>query len=101
MILDATMECATDYEWQDGNGQATRIISQEGEYAVTVTFQDSNLVVNGDFEDGNTGFDTDYTVGGGGTWGQLSDAGTYAINTNPKLQEASDLHCRKLIDHHQ
>jgi hypothetical protein len=36
-----------------------------------------NLVVNGDFESGNTGFATGYVLGG------VYDPGTYTIGTNP------------------
>jgi len=36
-----------------------------------------NLVINGDFESGNTGFTTGYTIG------DLSNPGGYAIGTNP------------------
>jgi hypothetical protein len=36
-----------------------------------------NLVINGDFENGNTGFTTGYTIG------NLSGPGAYAIGTNP------------------
>ncbi|WMX16423.1 gliding motility-associated C-terminal domain-containing protein [Aureispira sp. CCB-E] len=41
-----------------------------------------NIIYNGDFEDGDVGFSSAYTVGTGGPFGQLSNAGTYAINTN-------------------
>ena len=36
-----------------------------------------NLVINGDFESGNTGFTTGYTIG------DLSNPGSYAIGANP------------------
>lgn len=42
----------------------------------------TNLVVNGNFESGNTGFSSTYTIGTGGPWGLLSNEGTYVINTN-------------------
>lgn len=41
-----------------------------------------NLVVNGGFEAGNTGFSSAYSIGTGGTWGLLSNEGTYVINNN-------------------
>ena len=46
------------------------------------TLSGVNIIYNGDFESGSTGFSSDYVVGTGGTFGQLSAAGTYAINTN-------------------
>ena len=73
------------YTWQDNSNNQTFTATSTGTYYVTATYIDStnNLVNNGDFEQGNTGFTTDYTVGTGGPWGQLSNAGTYAINTSP------------------
>lgn len=46
---------------------------------------DQNIIVNGDFSDGDTGFTSDYIVGTGGPFGQLSDEGTYAVTTNSSL----------------
>ena len=43
-----------------------------------------NLVSNGDFERGNKNFKTDYSIGRGGEWGTLSNAGTYLITNNPR-----------------
>ena len=36
-----------------------------------------NLVINGDFENGNTGFNTGYSIG------DVANPGGYAIGTNP------------------
>ncbi len=44
-----------------------------------------NLVVNGGFEQGNTGFLSDYSLGDGGTFGDLSDEAEYGIYTSPSL----------------
>ena len=46
------------------------------------TLSGVNIIYNGDFEDGVAGFNSDYVIGTGGTFGQLSNPGTYAINTN-------------------
>ena len=51
-------------------------------YINTPTSLSTNLVVNGDFENGNVSFSSTYTVGTGGTWGLLSNEGTYVVNTN-------------------
>ena len=47
----------------------------------------NNFVNNGDFSNGNTGFTSSYIVPGMpyGTYGQLSNEGTYAVTTNPNL----------------
>lgn len=75
----------TSYQWDNGSVNQTRQVSQAGTYSVTVGQIGTNLIVNGDFELGNSGFSTDYIVGTGGTYGQLSNEGTYAITTSPNL----------------
>jgi PEP-CTERM motif len=42
----------------------------------------ANLVTNGNFESGNTGFTTEYNIGGGGPGGNTTE-GQYQILTNP------------------
>ncbi|RFC55906.1 T9SS type B sorting domain-containing protein [Brumimicrobium aurantiacum] len=69
--------------WDDGTNLATRTISTPGIYYVDAKYIGTSIVNNGDFSQGNTGFSTNYTVGTGGSWGQLSSPGTYAINTSP------------------
>lgn len=49
----------------------------------TITLKNTNLVVNGDFSAGATGFSTSYVPGTGGPWGLISYPATYAIATNP------------------
>lgn len=71
--------------WGDNSTSPTRTITSQGTYDVQVIHVGNNLIQNGDFEQGNTGFYTEYTVGTGGTWGQLSVEGTYAITTSPSL----------------
>jgi gliding motility-associated-like protein len=53
-------------------------------YSVS-TATSNNLITNGDFEAGNTGFTTGHVPGTGGTYGLLSLNNTYAITTNPSL----------------
>ena len=43
----------------------------------------SELLQNGDFEDGLGGFSSDYNLGLGGNMGFLSEQGTYGISVNP------------------
>ncbi len=75
------------YLWEDGSTAQTHIAYGAGIYSCTVTdFGTSGeLVVNGDFSSGATGFSSDYIPGTGGTYGLLSNAGTYAVSTNPQL----------------
>ena len=52
-------------------------------YKLTVTaLTPSNFVANGDFSGGYTGFTSSYIIGTGGTYGQLSNEGTYAVTSN-------------------
>ena len=75
------------YLWEDGSTAQTHLAGSAGTYTCTVTdFGTSGeLVVNGNFNAGATGFTSDYVPGTGGTYGLLSNAGTYAVNTNPQL----------------
>lgn len=73
------------YLWNNGSTNATKYVSQPGTYWVKVGTLGDNQIVNGDFEQGNTGFSTNYTPGNGGPWGLLSNPGTYAITTSPNL----------------
>ncbi|MFK7950618.1 MAG: gliding motility-associated C-terminal domain-containing protein [Saprospiraceae bacterium] len=52
-----------------------------------------NLITNGDFELGNTGFTTGHTPGTGGTWGLVSNNGTYAVTTNPNSVHSNFASC--------
>ena len=51
------------------------------------------MVVNGDFENGASGFTSDYIPGTGGSWGLLSNPGQYAISTNPNLVHNNFYYC--------
>lgn len=72
------------YLWDNGSTMQTRSITTAGTYNCTVTdFGTSgDLVTNGDFSGGATGFTSDYIVGPGGPWGPLSDPGTYGVSNN-------------------
>lgn len=75
------------YLWEDGSTTQTHLADAAGTYTCTVTDfgTTGELVVNGDFSMGTTGFTSDYVPGFGGTYGLLSAAGTYAVSTNPQL----------------
>jgi gliding motility-associated-like protein len=63
------------------NPIATPIVTTT--YVVTAVQQGGNLINNGDFSQGRTGFTSDYVVGFGGPFGQLSAEGTYEVATSP------------------
>lgn len=54
-------------------------------FSVTVsTLSDQNLIVNGDFEQGDFGFTSDYIRGTGGSSGLLTSEGQFAVDDNPR-----------------
>ncbi len=61
--------------------------------ALAVCQASANLIINGDFESGNTGFTSDYEYtsasGGLATGGEGSGAGRYAVGTNPQYYHSS------------
>lgn len=74
------------YSWSPGNSTNQNLtITSGGTYTCTATIYSNDLITNGNFSAGNTGFTTSYAVGTGGTWGPVSNAGTYSITTNPNL----------------
>jgi gliding motility-associated-like protein len=81
------------YKWNNNSTSATRFITGPGTYSVKVGKLGNNQIVNGDFESGNTGFTTAYTVGTGGTWGLVSNPGTYAITSSPFLAHSNFTPC--------
>ncbi len=85
------------YLWDNNSTSATRAVTQTGTYWVkvgTVELTD-NLIVNGDFEQGNTGFSTGYTYTNTstGTYGMLSQEGYYTITSSPNLAHTNFLAC--------
>lgn len=81
------------YKWNNNSTAATRFVTSAGTYSVKVGKLGNNQIVNGDFESGNTGFTTGYTVGTGGPWGLVSNPGTYAITTSPFLAHSNFTPC--------
>ncbi|HMQ89837.1 MAG TPA: hypothetical protein PKB07_19700, partial [Flavilitoribacter sp.] len=76
--------------WSPGAGLAdsasaatAATVNQTTTYTVSVrSLSPTNLLVNGDFSQGDTGFTSDYIYGTGGGVGLLSNEGQYAIATN-------------------
>ncbi|MNK05581.1 hypothetical protein D3C87_234640 [compost metagenome] len=73
------------YRWNNNSTAPTRFVTGPGTYSVRVGKLGNDQIVNGDFESGSTGFTTDYVPGTGGGSGLLTNEGTYAITTNPRL----------------
>ncbi len=76
-----------DYLWNNGHTGQTRTVTGAGTYSCRVTEfnMQGDLVVNGNFSAGATGFTTDLVPGTGGSWGLLSNPGQYAVTTNSSL----------------
>ena len=63
-------------------------------YTLTAkTVTGPNLVNNGDFSQGNTGFTSNYTLGTGGQWGPVTNPGTYGITTVANLVHSQFAPC--------
>lgn len=75
------------YSWMPGGATTPSIqVNAFGTYSCTVTNSSGNLVINGNFSAGNTGFNSNYIVPAfPGPWGLVSNPGEYAINTSPNL----------------
>jgi gliding motility-associated-like protein len=85
------------YNWNIGAGnQPSVTITSPTTLILNVANFTQNLVVNGDFESGNTGFTTGYSPGMGGSFGLLSNPSTYAITTNPNLVHSNFGTCSDL-----
>ncbi|MEM7103936.1 MAG: SprB repeat-containing protein, partial [Bacteroidota bacterium] len=74
------------YNWSNGDFGPVITVSPTMDMTYTVTVSESaNLIVNGDFEAGNTGFTSAYNLGNGGAFGLLSDPADYGIFSSPNL----------------
>ncbi len=93
---DTTLDCGTSvtltaptgldgYNWMNLSNTNTLNVSQGGTYWCTAYQSTGNLVTNGDFSNGSSGFQSDYTPGTGGSWGLLSNEGEYAVTSNSSL----------------
>ena len=92
---DITLTSGTydNYLWNDNSIQPTLTVNQEGTYWLRAYTLGPNLINNGDFEQGITGFSSDYIIGNGGSWGQLSIPGTFAVTTSPNLVHNNFVFC--------
>ncbi len=83
------------YLWSDGSSNPTLSVNSSGTYILNanILVGGSNLVVNGDFSSGTSGFISDYIAGTGGSYGLLSNAGQYAVSTSPSLVHNNFYYC--------
>lgn len=81
----------TSYNWSTGAATQNITVTTSGNYSLTATNLSGDLVINGNFSAGNTGFFTAYNPPLGGSWGPLSWEGTYMISTNPQLTHTNFL----------
>ncbi len=73
----------TSYVWNTGSKNQNITITATGTYICTATKISGDVINNGNFSAGNTGFSSAYVPGTGGTWGVLSAEGTYAVGNDP------------------
>lgn len=83
----------TSYLWQDGSTDSLYTINGAGTYFVTVTDTLGNVLTNGDFEMGSTGFTSNYTDSTGGGSAALFPEGHYAVVNNPQIHHANFAPC--------
>jgi len=93
--LNLTVPPGYDYfSWNVVSGNPTTItINSPQTVVLNVQNTTGNLVINGDFEAGNSGFTTGYGPGTGGAFGLLTNAGTYAITTSPSNVHNNFVNC--------
>ena len=85
------------YSWSTGSSNNSITVNSSGVYSVNASIIGANVILNGDFEGGNTAalnnFSTAYIPGVGGSWGILSDPGTFAISTSPNNVHSNFSNC--------
>ena len=83
-----------DYTWFENSDETNYDLDEEVSIDETTTFtlvarylSEENIIVNGDFEDGDSDFTTDYEIGTTSCYGAgfLDCEGTYGVLDNPNL----------------
>ncbi|MEI6577540.1 MAG: gliding motility-associated C-terminal domain-containing protein [Bacteroidota bacterium] len=95
--LSAWAQFANAYSWAPAAGLNQTYVnnpvahpSVSTQYVVSAyTVLDSNLIVNGDFDAGNTGFSSNYTYNAVSVWNEA----TYAVNSNPNAVHPNFASC--------
>lgn len=77
------------YLWDNGSTLQSRTVTALGNYYCRASQLGQDLVVNGNFDLGNNGFVSNYVVGTGGTWGPISNPGTYLVTSNSSLAHSN------------
>ena len=72
----------TSYLWNTGATTQSITVNAAGTYNCAITLLSNDLITNGGFSTGNSGFSSSYVVGTGGSWGPLSSEGQYLVTTN-------------------
>lgn len=70
------------FAWEDGTHTIPRTFSSTGQYIFQGFIHVEDLIVNGDFENSNTGFTSDYIQNQTSIWNE----GTYAITPDVNIQ---------------
>lgn len=70
------------FSWDDGTQTIPKTFSTSGQYIFQGFISVDELIVNGDFEQSNTGFTSDYILNQSSIWNE----GTYAITTDVSIQ---------------
>jgi gliding motility-associated-like protein len=73
------------YLWNTGETTQNITVTTTGTYFCKASLYSKDLISNGNFTGGNTGFSSSYSIGNGGPFGPLSVEGTYFITNNPGL----------------
>ncbi|MCP3930892.1 MAG: T9SS type B sorting domain-containing protein [Bacteroidetes bacterium] len=96
--LTGSGSAASSYQWSTGGNDQSIIVSPETTttYSLSAIKNGDNIIVNGGFEDGNVAFESDYALGTGGTWGPISNEGTFGISANPGNLHSNFENC---VDH--
>lgn len=98
---DITLDAGAGYDfynWSNGTTGQTINVNQHDTFSVVVGATGSNLVVNGDFELGDSDFTSDYINATGGGWGPLSNPGEYLVTTSPSLGHNNFSFCNDHTD---
>lgn len=83
----------SSYAWNTGATESSITVNNAGTYFCYGTQQMASVVTNGDFEQGNTGFQSSYVPGTGGTYGLLSSEGQYALASSPNQTHTAFVNC--------
>ena len=70
----------SSYLWQDGTTDSVITVNNSGLYFVEASNPGTELIINGDFESGNTGFNSDYTYAT-----NLWSTGNYWVGYNANI----------------